>query len=589
MLADMVKAMVHEPFYVSGTYIHEPAGVYVGWSGFDNFSNACPSWNERGDVCLVFSGEHYTDPSEIGQLKANGHEFERAKADYLVHLYEETGNRFFEQLNGWFSGLLVDLRKQKLFLFNDRYGLNRIYYHESERGFYFASEAKSLLRVFPETRQLNFASLGEFFSCGCVLQNRTLFSGISLLPPASVWSFSDDQCVSRNAYFNKESWESRPTLSDEEYYEKLKALFPRVLTRYLQGSDRVGVSLTGGVDSRMIMAWANCAPGSLPCYTFGSNYNLSIDVKIARQVAQICQQPHTVIPLDSSFLDEFPALAEKTVYLSDGAMDVSGAADLFVNRVARQIAPVRLTGNYGGEILRELIAFKPVNLDATVFDYEFCVNVDNARATYARERQERPLSFVAFKQVPWHHYSRLSLERSQIVLRSPYLDNDIVELAYQTPPEIAKSNATLLRLIAGCNLALGRIGTDRCVFSKPIPVVTGVRHQLQEFTFKAEYAYDYGMPHWLAAIDSFLAPFHLERIFLGRHKFHHFRVWYRDALSSYLKEILLDPRTTARPYFRGKRLEEMVKQHTRGTRNHSLEFHRILTSELIQRQLIEQY
>ena len=57
---------------------------------------------------------------------------------------------FLEKLNGWFSGVLLDLRAQKLVLFNDRYGVNRIYYHEDASGFYFSSEAKALLKILPE-------------------------------------------------------------------------------------------------------------------------------------------------------------------------------------------------------------------------------------------------------------------------------------------------------------------------------------------------------------------------------------------------------------------------------------------------------
>ena len=110
----------------------------------------------------------------------------------------------------------------------------------------------------------------------------------------------------------------------------------------------------------------------------------------------------------------------------------------------------------------------------------------------------------------------------------------------------------------------------------------------EEFTAKSEYAYDYGMPQWLARIDHILAPLHLERLFLGRHKFYHFRVWYRDELSQYVKDMLLDSCTRKRPYLRETFLEEMVNSHLKGNRNYTLEIHRALTIELIQRQLIEQ-
>jgi asparagine synthase (glutamine-hydrolysing) len=108
-----------------------------------------------------------------------------------------------------------------------------------------------------------------------------------------------------------------------------------------------------------------------------------------------------------------------------------------------------------------------------------------------------------------------------------------------------------------------------------------------EFTFRAEYAYDYGMPQWLSRIDHQLSPLHLERLFLGRHKFCHFRVWYRDGLSRYVREMLLDPRTLSRPYLQRNVLETMVRHHLKGDRNYTTEIHRLLTLELQHRLFID--
>jgi len=108
-----------------------------------------------------------------------------------------------------------------------------------------------------------------------------------------------------------------------------------------------------------------------------------------------------------------------------------------------------------------------------------------------------------------------------------------------------------------------------------------------EFTFKAEYAYDYGMPQWLAQIDSLLSPFHIERCFLGRHKLFHFRVWYRDALSEYVRQVLLDPRTLSRPYLERTGVEAVVRDHLRGHRNYTTEIHKLLTLELLHRLFLD--
>jgi len=146
---------------------------------------------------------------------------------------------------------------------------------------------------------------------------------------------------------------------------------------------------------------------------------------------------------------------------------------------------------------------------------------------------------------------------------------------------------TALRLIADGNPALGKIGTDRGIAFGSLPGTTRILHWYQEFTFKAEYAYDYRMPQWLARLDHAFAPLHLERLFLGRHKFHHFRVWYRDELSQWLMEVLLDSAARSRPYLRVNSLEKILKAHIKGHRNYAFELHKILTLEFIQKKLID--
>ena len=409
------------------------------------------------------------------------------------------------------------------------------------------------------------------------------------MPGGSAWSFSPGQETKKGTYFIRKQWEDLSPLSEVEYYRTLRETFERVLPRYYHGQRRVAVSLTGGVDSRMVMAWSPRPSGALPCYTFGGMFRDCNDVTIARQVAKLCEQPHQVLHVGREFLEQFSSLAKETVYLTDGAMDVSGSPDLFVNRIARGIAPVRMTGNYGGEILRSIVAFKPMSLSEEMFSAQFKSLVRKAVQTYTSELDSSKLSFVAFKQVPWHHYSRLSLELSQLTVRSPYLDNDLVELAFRIPASLATSNDISLRLIADGNLAMSQIGTDRNVLYHARGIGGQSKHWLEEVTFRAEYAFDYGMPHWLAKVDCLLRPFHLEQLFLGRHKFCHFRYWYRHELASYVKEILLDPSVRTRPYFDRNGLERIVSSHTRGLRNYTLEIHRALSLELIHRHLLESW
>jgi asparagine synthase (glutamine-hydrolysing) len=95
------------------------------------------------------------------------------------------------------------------------------------------------------------------------------------------------------------------------------------------------------------------------------------------------------------------------------------------------------------------------------------------------------------------------------------------------------------------------------------------------------------MPRQLVRADRLLRALHLERLFLGRHKFYHFRIWYRDELRDYVRDVLLDPRSLTRPYISKKEVEKAVKAHIGGEANHTLAIHRLLTLELTQRRLIE--
>jgi asparagine synthase (glutamine-hydrolysing) len=586
-LGRMVAALRHESFYQTGTWIDEGLGLYVGWvERAGGFADAMPLANEQGNVALIFSGEEFPDPGAKRRLQERGYSFDGQGPSYLVHAYEEDAN-FLAHLNGRFHGLAADCRRGTATLFNDRYGLHRLYYHESKDAFYFAAEAKAILAVRPELRRLDPRGLGEFLACGCVLEDGTLFQGIRVLPVASAWTFRAGAIEEKGNYFLPAEWENQTPLDPETYYQNLQQTFSRTLPRYFNGGEAVGVALTGGLDSRMIMAWHKAAPGSLPCYSFGGTYRDCADVEIARKVAAACGQTHRVIPVGEEFLSRFSHYAERAVYLTDACASVNRSADLYVNQRARAIAPVRMTGNYGGEVMRRVVAFKAEMPAAGLFRPELVAEIAAAAETYSRLRQTNPLSFAVFRQAPWHHYGLLALEQTQVALRSPYLDNEFVRTVFQAPEAAVTGNDISLRLIADGDPGLRQIPTDRGYGGKRGPLYSAANRNWIEFTVKAEYAYDYGMPQWVAQADHLLSPLHLERIFLGRHKFAHFRVWYGGPLAGYVKEMLLDSRTLTRPYLNPAAVEAMVRGHVSGQKNYTTEIHQLLTLELMHRLFLD--
>ena len=116
-------------------------------------------------------------------------------------------------------------------LFNDRYGMQRLYYHQSKDAFYFAAEAKAILAVCPDLRSVDPRGLGELVSNGCVLENRTVFKKIGVLPPASAWTFAKGANERKNRYFDPAEWEEQGPLDLEDYYQQLRAIFSRNIAR----------------------------------------------------------------------------------------------------------------------------------------------------------------------------------------------------------------------------------------------------------------------------------------------------------------------------------------------------------------------
>ncbi len=578
-LRKMVESLCHEPFYASGTWVDSDQGVYVGWVARQgSFADGMPLRNERRDVTLIFSGEEFPEPGIVRTLRELGHDVAQEGPSYLVHRYEEEPD-FPKGLNGRFHGLVADTARGTVKLFNDRFGLQRLYYHETGDAFYFAAEAKAILRVRPELRDADPRGLGEFLVCGCVLENRTLFPGVCVLPPGAAWLFHRGALDKKASYFEPAEWEQQQPLSTEEYYTQLRDAFVRCLPRYFNGHEPVGVSLTGGLDTRIIMAWRKAPAGSLPCYTFGSPYRDNQDVRLARKVAKICDQPHQVITTGKEFLSRFPHYAERSIYLSDACVDLSRSPDLYVNERAREIAPVRIVGTYGSEMILHAVMFKPEEPATGIFQPEILAQLKAATETYNAIRRVHPATFIAFRQSPWHHFGVLGLEQTQVAVRSPYLDNDVVKTVYRAPGSVVSNERARLRLIREGNHDLARLRTDRGIGGTS----SILSRCFLEFLFKAEYAYDYGMPQWMARLDHTFSPLHLERIWLGRHKVFHFRVWYRDQLANYVREMLLDPRSLARPYLVRKAVQSIVEGHLTGSRNYTTEIHRLLTLELTHR------
>lgn len=581
----MAGRMYRRDSFASGTYVDEKLHAYVGWTcHHGSYTDCLPIKSASGDLALFFAGEHYAPEGDEEQRVAKGARCSPHKAEVLLPLYREKGEAFFPYLNGFFHGLIIDSRSDQVILFNDRFGMQRLYYHEEPDAFYFASEAKSILAVRPELRAFDLKSLGEWMSCGAVLENRSLFRGIDVLPAAARWTWRLDGALEKRTYFAPESWEGQPRLGPVEFYQKLRATFLKRLPTYLVSEGPVGLSTTGGLDTRMILANVGEGKSRIHCYSFNGPYRENLDVSIGRRVARAAGLPHTTIGITNDFFSRFGQIAEDVVLCTDGNLELSGAPNIFVNRIGREISLIRLTGNYGSEVLRRHRAFCPSSSIRRVLQREWAESVDNTTVSWKAIQQIHPLSFVAFRQVPWYSFNRLQAEQSVLAMRAPFMDNALLEVVYQAPDACTRSNEMSLRLIYDGDRRLAGIMTDRGV-TYPKRASWLWARAYYEFIFKMEYYASHGMPRFAASIDKHLGPFSLEHNFLGRNKYYHLRQWFRDELSSYVKDVLFDEKALTREYLDRQEVIKTVNAHLAGLENNTHAIDMLLTAELVNRLL----
>lgn len=582
----MVAAMEYERFYKLGTHFVPKLGIYTGWVAHENsFAAKQVFHNEQKNITLIFSGECFPDAETKNRLEQNGHDFPKTGGNCLVHLYEEEGERFFEKLNGLFSGLVIDQRQHKALLFNDRYGSQRIYFHESPGDFYFASEAKALLRILPELREFDAEGIAQFLKFGCALDQKTIFRGIEILPGGSLWTFENGNCR-KEKYFSPGMWENKPQLSAEDFEAKFQDTFKKCLPRYFYGGSKIGIALTGGLDTRMIMA---CRPQdniNQIGYTFAGEGGETLDEKIAARVAAACGLEHKLLRLQSDFFSDFTAHADKTIFVTDGTFGILGAHEIYFNRQARELAAVRLTGNYGSEVFRGVSTFKAIPLSPNLFNPDWSRTV-NAAVQNFHAQTEQPMTFAIFKEITWNLFGSLAVARSQITFRTPYLDNDLVALAYQSPESIRKSSLPASRLVKANNVILSAIPTDRGFAGDNSGLKFLVRRVFAEVTFKIDYYNNEGLPGPLSPIDPAFRFVTSKLKLTDRHKFLHYSGWFREELASYVKGKILDVQKQNQ-FWNSDFLKHMAVEHISGRKNYSLEINTVLTLEAVERLLFRE-
>jgi asparagine synthase (glutamine-hydrolysing) len=244
---------------------------------------------------------------------------------------------------------------------------------------------------------------------------------------------------------------------------------------------------------------------------------------------------------------------------------------------------VRLTGNFGSEVFRGVSTLKPIRLSPTLLVPELRSRLNAIPSDLSLTGP--PVTRAAFSDIPWNLFGSLAAARSQVVFRTPYMDNELVALAYRAPVSERRSPEPALRLVGKNSPVLARIPTDRALTLGHRGPMHWLARIIAETTFKLDYLHKEGLPHRLSALDALAVPLSKAGA-LGRHKYLPYRPWFRRELAPYIAQVLGDSQTARLPYFSSKFLQSAAGDHLSGRRNYIREINAVLTLEAIDRVLI---
>ena len=223
-------------------------------------------------VWLVFNGEIYNHAQLRQGLEQRGHVYaSQTDSETILHLYEERGLDFVNEIEGDFAIALWDADREQIVIVRDRIGVKPLYLYQRDGRFIFASEIKAILRHPAVTPVIDEESLYHYLTFLTTPAPHTLFGNIQKLPAGHLAVVKRDGTTDIKRY-----WDALPPdtfdaeRSEEEHKVEILRLLRSSISKRMMSDVPFGVFLSGGVDSSANVAlMAELMSQPVQTYTVG--------------------------------------------------------------------------------------------------------------------------------------------------------------------------------------------------------------------------------------------------------------------------------------------------------------------------------
>lgn len=346
----MARSISHRGPDDEGYYLAGPLGFgFRRLSIIDLQGGHQPMSDREESVWVVFNGEIYNFPELKRELEGLGHVF-RTKCDteVIIHGYKQWGDDVLNHLNGMFGLAIWDVRKQRLVVARDPFGIKVIYYRIDKGSVSFGSEIRAVVAAKNERTEVDPVSLNLFLRYRYTPSPFTIFSGVKKLAPGTMLVFEKGSYSLRRWYQFKPTPFS-PVKSVDDAREELLELYKQSVKRQLLSDVPLGLLLSGGVDSGLLLALMNLYGKSWHTYTVGYGSSFADDeLKDAAETAAIFSSKHSTVILDRETFEE--SLPRIVSCLEEPIASSSIVPMYFVCKRAREDVKVALVGQGPDEL-----------------------------------------------------------------------------------------------------------------------------------------------------------------------------------------------------------------------------------------------
>jgi asparagine synthase (glutamine-hydrolysing) len=346
----MARSIAHRGPDDEGFFVAGPVGLgFRRLSIIDLTGGHQPMSDAEETVWVIFNGEIYNYKQLRAELQSKGHQFRtNSDTEVIIHGYKQWGTDVFNHLNGMFGLAIWDVLKERLILARDAMGIKLIYYNIDNGTLTFGSEIRPILAAQKSRPDVDPIALNLFLRFRYTPSPLTIFQGIRKLAPGTMLVVEKGQCREERWYKFIPTPFPTPKKKEEAACELLE-LYRGAVKRHLLSDVPVGVLLSGGLDSGLLLALMNEQGGPWPAYTIGYGESFRDDELVdAAETAARLGARHVRVKLDQT---EFERSLPKIVECLEEPIATSSIVPMyFVSQRARQDVKVALIGQGPDEL-----------------------------------------------------------------------------------------------------------------------------------------------------------------------------------------------------------------------------------------------